>query len=62
MRLFVPLILAALCSAPTSALAQSVPTAIFTDPPADAAHPAKMTVLHIPSHGVLINGVAYQPA
>jgi predicted alpha/beta-fold hydrolase len=39
-----------------------VPTAIFTDPPADAAHPAKMTVLHIPSHGVLINGIAYQPA
>jgi pimeloyl-ACP methyl ester carboxylesterase len=41
--------------------AQSVPSAIFTDPPADAAHPAKMTVLHIPSHGVLINGVVYQP-
>jgi pimeloyl-ACP methyl ester carboxylesterase len=43
-------------------LAQSVPAAIFTDPPADAAHPAKMTVLHIPSHGLLINGLAYQPA
>ena len=41
--------------------AQSVPAAIFTDPPADAAHPAKMTVLHIPSHGVLINGLVYQP-
>jgi pimeloyl-ACP methyl ester carboxylesterase len=53
--------LAALCVAPT-ARAQSVPPAIFTDPPADAAHPAKMTVLHIPSHGVLINGIAYQPA
>jgi pimeloyl-ACP methyl ester carboxylesterase len=39
-----------------------VPAAIFTDPPADAAHPAKMTVLHIRSHGVLINGIAYQPA
>jgi uncharacterized protein len=60
-RLFVPMILAALCIAQT-ALAQSVPPAIFTDPPADAAHPAKMTVLHIPSHGVLINGIAYQPA
>jgi pimeloyl-ACP methyl ester carboxylesterase len=42
--------------------AQSVPTAIYTDPPADTAHPAKMTVLHIPSHGVLINGLVYQPS
>ena len=55
------IILAALASAAT-AFAQSVPAAIFTDPPADAAHPAKMTVLHIPSHGLLINGLAYQPA
>ena len=61
MRSFIPFILAALCAAPTT-LAQSVPAAIFTDPPADAAHPAKMTVLHIPSHGLLINGIAYQPA
>jgi pimeloyl-ACP methyl ester carboxylesterase len=42
-------------------LAQSVPPAIFTDPPADAAHPAAMTVLHIPSNGVLINGLVYSP-
>jgi len=42
--------------------AQSVPPAIFTDPPADSAHPAAMTVLHIPSHGVLINGLMYSPA
>ncbi len=60
-RPFIPIILAALCIAST-ARAQSVPAAIFTDPPVDAAHPAKMTVLHIPSHGVLINGIAYQPA
>jgi uncharacterized protein len=60
-RLLSFIILAALCIAPT-APAQSVPAVIFTDPPADAAHPAKMTVLHIPSHGVLINGIAYQPA
>jgi pimeloyl-ACP methyl ester carboxylesterase len=46
----------------TAALSQSVPGAIFTDPPTDAAHPAQMTVLHIPSHGQLINGIAYQPA
>lgn len=51
-----------LLSIASAARAQSVPTAIFTDPPADAAHPAKMTVLHIPSHGVLINGIVYQPA
>jgi pimeloyl-ACP methyl ester carboxylesterase len=43
-------------------LAQSVPPAIFTDPPADHAHPAAMTVLHIPSHGLLINGLLYSPA
>jgi uncharacterized protein len=49
-------------AAPTMALAQSVPPAIFTDPPADAAHPARMTVLHIPTHGLLINGLVYQPS
>jgi pimeloyl-ACP methyl ester carboxylesterase len=44
------------------ATAQTVPPAIFTDPPADPAHPAAMTVLHIPTHGVLINGLLYSPA
>jgi pimeloyl-ACP methyl ester carboxylesterase len=43
------------------AAAQSVPPAIYTDPPSDAAHPAKMTVIHIPTHGLLINGLVYQP-
>src|SRR5271169_4463164 len=43
-----------------AALAQSIPPAIFTDPPPDKAHPAKMTVVHIPTHGLLINGVVYQ--
>src|ERR1017187_9108362 len=43
-----------------AALAQNVPPAIFTDPPPDRAHPAKMTVVHIPTHGLLINGVVYQ--
>jgi acetyl esterase/lipase len=57
----VVLFAAFLLSAAT-AVAQSVPAAIFTDPPADAAHPAKMTVLHIPSHGELINGVEYSPS
>ena len=35
------------------------PAAIFTDPPADAAHPASLQVVHIPTHGVSINGVLY---
>lgn len=36
-----------------------LPAAIFTDPPHDKAHPARMEVLHIPSGGEAINGVAY---
>ncbi len=39
-----------------------IPAAIYTDPAPDAAHPARMEVLHIPSHGVKINGVAYLAA
>jgi len=42
--------------------AQQVPAAVFTDPPHDARHPARMEVLHIPSGGVQINGVAYLAA
>ena len=45
MRPFICAILAAMLPVMTSA--QSVPPAIFTDPPADATHPAKMTVLHM---------------
>jgi len=44
------------------AIADPVPTAIFTDPPPDATHPAAMRVLHIPSHGVLINGLINSPS
>jgi pimeloyl-ACP methyl ester carboxylesterase len=36
--------------------------AIFTDPPHDKANPPGMEVLHIPSGGVKINGVAYTAA
>lgn len=46
----------------SAALAQSVPSSIFTDTKPDRLHPAKMTVLHIPSHGVSINGLLYQPS
>ncbi len=45
-----------------SPLAAAVPAAVTTDPPHDAAHPARMEVLHIPSGGVLINGVDYVAA
>ena len=38
--------------------AQAVPKAVYVDPPHDAKHPARMEVLHIPSGGVRINGVA----
>ena len=52
-----------LASAPAAiCAAQSVPQAVYTDPPSDAAHPAGMTVLHIPSHGSLLNGIVYTPA
>jgi len=56
---------AAFCAATAivaPARAQDVPAAIATDPPHDAAHPARMEVLHIPSGGVLINGLAYVAA
>lgn len=39
-----------------------VAPAIYTDPPHDKAHPAGMEVLHIPSGGGRINGVAYTAA
>lgn len=50
--------------ASTTALAQpaNLPSAIYTDPVADPAHPARMEVLHIPSGTVAINGVAYLAA
>lgn len=37
-------------------------SAIATDPPADKAHPAGMTVLHIPTGGIAVNGIAYTPS
>lgn len=52
------LILAFLIAFP--ALAQA--PAVMQDPPRDVAHPARMAVLHIPTGGVLVNGVAYLAA
>jgi acetyl esterase/lipase len=56
MRLIVT---AALALASSSLPAQQLPRAVYIDPPRDSAHPARMEVLHIPSGGVKINGVAY---
>lgn len=42
-----------------STLSAQVPAAIATDPARDSRYPARMAVLHIPSGGVNINGVAY---
>ena len=39
-----------------------IPAAISTDPAPNKLHPARMEVLHIPSGGVEINGVAYLAA
>jgi pimeloyl-ACP methyl ester carboxylesterase len=63
-RIILAAALLALSSAPLTADAKAVrpthiPAAISTDPPADKAHPARMEVLHVPSGGVEINGVAY---
>jgi uncharacterized protein len=61
MRVLLVLALVSFGFASAGVSAQSVPPAISTDPPADPKHPAAMTVLHIPSHGVLINGLVYSP-
>jgi len=59
MRAILAAAVLALAAPAFAAPAASPPAAIFTDPPADAAHPPRMEVLHIPSGGVEINGVAY---
>ncbi len=41
--------------APVAAVA--APSAVSSDPPVDPAHPPGMTVVHVPSHGVLMNGI-----
>jgi hypothetical protein len=35
---------------------------ISSDSPPDRLHPAAMTVLDIPSHGVSVDGLLYQPS
>jgi pimeloyl-ACP methyl ester carboxylesterase len=58
----VSLVLATSLAAPLALAVPAVPPAIFTDPPANAKHPARMEVFHIPSGDVAINGVAYLAA
>jgi pimeloyl-ACP methyl ester carboxylesterase len=46
-----------------SAAARAMPpAAIYTDAPTDASHPARSEVLHIPTGGVEVNGLALIPA
>ena len=45
-----------------TAASAGMPEAIFTDPPKDAAHPARMQSLQIDSHGAAINAVFYLAA
>lgn len=54
------IIILAACLAAAGAQAQ--PGGLYVDPPAHATDPAKMEVLHIPTGGVEINGVAYLAA
>ena len=60
MRLFHASIMIASLLSP-GVFAASVPRAIYTDPLPDKKFPATMTVLHIPTAGVAINGIAYLP-
>ena len=61
---FAAMLTIALAASPGTALAAPakhlpLPAAIYTDSAPDKLHPARMEVLHIPSGGVQINGVAY---
>jgi pimeloyl-ACP methyl ester carboxylesterase len=66
MRLSLSATFAAIFSLAASAVLAAppadLPPAIYTDPAPDSVHPARMEVLHIPSHGLLLNGIAYVAA
>ncbi|MEO7274670.1 MAG: hypothetical protein ABIX28_17835, partial [Vicinamibacterales bacterium] len=54
------LVVSAVVAAVLGGAAQApAPSPLLVDPPRDAAHPARMEVLHIPSGAVALNGVAY---
>lgn len=58
MRAWMTAMAATLCLAGAAQAQTQVPRAVFTDPPADAKAPAASEVLHIPSGGVRLNGLA----
>lgn len=64
MRTIALILTAATLTMPIAAQAKPapLPAAIFTDPVHSKTHPARMEVLHVPSGGVEINGVAYLAA
>jgi pimeloyl-ACP methyl ester carboxylesterase len=55
-------LIAAVALSPAAGSAQPPPAAVVADPPVDAAHPAGMVYVRIPSHGALMNGVLYTAA
>ena len=54
--------IAALLLTLAPAAAGASPTAVTSDPPADPAHPPSLAVVHVPSHGVLMNGIILEAA
>ena len=56
------LLLLGLSMMTSAAWASGIPPAVYTDPPHDPQHPARTEVLHIPTGGVKINGIAYLAA
>ena len=56
-RFFLTLLVGGLMA--LSAQAETIPKAVTADPPADVKFPARMEVIHVPSGGVLINGIVY---
>jgi pimeloyl-ACP methyl ester carboxylesterase len=55
-------ILLVLLAAATAVVAQSIPSAVISDPPPNKAFPAEMDVAAIPSHGSTMHGVLYLAA
>ena len=51
--------LALFVSLPGLGLAQPIPASVISDPVPDAKFPARLDVVHIPTGGVKINGIAY---
>ena len=46
-------------SHPLAVAAQTIPAAVISDPAPDAKFPARLEVVHVPTGGVKINGIAY---